>query len=78
MITNIKHGNDLITVDFNLNQIRVLKDYNKQGEIKFINISNMDTLLLRYYQEKGFIEMLKIILEDSGYKIRRYNCEVLK
>jgi hypothetical protein len=46
MIQNIKHKNDLITIDFNLKQIRVVKEFNNQDsnkrDISFIDLSDSD------------------------------------
>lgn len=42
MIINIKHKEDLITLDLRIKQIRYLRNPEKLGVISFINLSNDD------------------------------------
>lgn len=62
MIINIKHKNDLITLDFKINQIRYLKDFEKRGFIHFIDITETDKqayLFLFDYNRKFFFKSLR-------------------
>lgn len=48
---NIKYGNDFITIDLRLNQLRYIHDYKNSGIIEFVNIYNdlegLDSLIKR-------------------------------
>lgn len=59
---NIKNKKDLITLDLRTKQIRYLKDFEKHGEIFFINLSNDDKECYSYLfkEDKGlFFKTLK-------------------
>lgn len=64
MIINIKNKNDFITLDFNIKQIRYLKDFEKMGEIEFLNLSNDDIIGYKYLWENDKTLFLKTLKED--------------
>ena len=79
MIINIKNKKDLITLDFNLKQIRYLKDIEKRGEIEFINLSDDESDALSISEtEKYMLSVVQMILKDNGIKIKIKDLEVLK
>ena len=59
MIINVKNKKDLITLDLNLRQLRYLRDYEKRGEILFLDLSNSDVEGYSYL----FKEDLKLFKE---------------
>lgn len=79
MIINIQNKKDLITIDLRTNQIRYLKDYEKRGEIVFINLSNDDIagyLYLFNHDKTTFFKCLQEdILNNLGIKVylNRFN-----
>jgi len=89
MIINIKHKEDLITIDLSLKQIRYLKNYEtEKREIVFIPLSNDDTIGYEYFIQgeklnnnmflKQFFECIKEDLKDYDIKIKIKDLEVLK
>lgn len=80
MIINIKHKNDLITLDFKINQIRYLKDIEKRGFIHFIDITETDKqayLFLFDYNRKFFFKSLRDDLFNlSGIKTQLKSFEI--
>lgn len=82
MIINIKNKNDFITLDFNIKQIRYLKDFEKMGEIEFLNLSNDDIIGYNYLWDNDKILFLKTLKEDIksflNIDINLNNLEVLK
>lgn len=64
MIKNFSHGTALITFDGRLKQIRLLKD----GEIKFIELSNTENEILSYCNDGRFFKrLLRDILKENGF-----------
>lgn len=91
MIINIRHKNDLITLDFQINQIRYLKDNyktfhehtqqkDKDYKIKFIDITETDKqayLFLFDYNRKFFFKSLRDDLFNlSGIKTQLKSFEI--
>jgi len=61
---NLKHKNDLITLDLRTKQIRYLTDYENQGEIEFINLSNDDVSGYSYLYKEDKNIFYKTLQED--------------
>ncbi len=82
MIINIKNKSDFITLDFNIKQIRYLKDFEKMGKIEFLNLSNDDIIGYNYLWENDKTLFLKTLKEDIksflNIDINLNNLEVLK
>ncbi len=64
MITNIKNGNDLITIDYRLKQIRYLKNIAKHGPILFLDLSTGDVDGYQYLLKKD-VPLFKKALKDD-------------
>ena len=81
MITNIKHKNDLITLDYRTKQIRYLKDIEQRGQIYFIDLSNDDIEAYEYLFNEDKPLFFKSLKEDIksnlNLNIQLKNCEVL-
>ena len=82
MITNIKHKNDLITLDYRTKQIRYLKDIEQRGQIYFIDLNNDDIDAYEYLFNEDKPLFFKSLKEDIrnnlNLNIQLKNCEVLK
>lgn len=81
MIINIKHKNDLITLDFKTHQIRYLEDFENKGFIHFINYGHDISCYEYLFKEdkKIFFKSLREDLFDLiDKKIIIKNCEVLE
>ena len=72
MIINVKNGRDIITLDFQLNQIRYCRDIARHGRIEFLDQSDttMDCFKMLFALEgrKSFFESLA---EDVGNDVRK-------
>lgn len=85
MIINIKHKNDLITIDLRLKEIRYLINTKKEEMFKSviwdsIKLSNNDIEGLEFLNKNSPKTLLKSvcsILKDNGYKIKIKDLEVL-
>lgn len=64
MIIKIKNKTDLITLDLTTKQIRYLKDFEKQGEIFFIPLSNSDIEGYEYLFKEDKKVFLETLFED--------------
>ena len=64
MITNIKNGNDLITIDYRLKQIRYLKNVEKHDGNLFLDLSNGDVQGYEYLLKKD-LTLFKNTLKDD-------------
>lgn len=82
MIINIKNKLDLITLDLRIKQLRYLKDYEKEGQIYFINLNNDDIEGYYYLYNEDKKLFLKTIKEDlfnfENIRIKLKDLEVLK
>ena len=61
---NLKNNKDLITLDLRTRQIRYLKDFEKRGEIFFINLSSADVEGYTYLIREDYKLFLKTLKED--------------
>ena len=82
MIINIKHKNDLITLDLRIKQIRYLEDYKNRGFIHFINLRFDDIEAYTYLYNNHKDLFFKALKEDLKTNINKNilikNFEVLK
>jgi hypothetical protein len=71
MIVNVKNGKDVITLDFQLNQIRYCRNLARHGKIEFLDQSSttMDCFKLLYALE-GRESFFKSLAEDVGNDVR--------
>lgn len=77
-----KYKDDLITIDFRLNQIRYLIKPEHRGFIHFINISHddADAYLYLFNEDKHlfFKSLREDLFNNNGIKTQLKNFEVLK
>ena len=64
MIINLINKKDLITLDLRIKQIRFLKDFEKRGNIEFINLSNTDIEAYEYLFKEDKNLFINTIKED--------------
>jgi hypothetical protein len=85
MIINIKHKSDLITIDLNLKELRIIK--NRNEIFKTIKLSNNDIIGYEYAFKNNYIKTLLgcvvIDLKNSNtrkenYLVKLKDLEVLK
>jgi hypothetical protein len=61
---NLINNKDLITLDLRTRQIRYLKDYEKRGEIFFIDLSSSDVEGYIYLIKEDYKLFLETLKED--------------
>jgi len=61
---NLINNKDLITLDLRTRQIRYLKDYEKRGEIFFIDLSSSDVEGYTYLIKEDYKLFLETLKED--------------
>jgi hypothetical protein len=81
MIINVKNGKDVITLDFQLNQIRYCKDIAGHGPIEFIDQSKTIMDCYEYLRENNPPSFLSSLAEDmeneTGIGIDPNNLKVI-
>lgn len=82
MITNIKHKKDLITLDYNLRQVRFCKNISNHGEILFFDLSRDDVDAYEYLYNNAII-LFRVALRDDlfnnlGIKVQSNKMEVIQ
>ena len=79
---NIEHKNDLITLDFRLNQIRYCEDIKEQGFIHFVEMgrdsSNAYEYLFKEDKESFFESLKEDILNFTGKEIQIQNLKIIE
>jgi len=68
MIINVKNGKDVITLDFQLNQIRYCVDLKNHGRIEFLDMNGMTMDCYAYLYKESLTLFLESLAEDmEGY-----------
>ena len=70
MIINVKNGRDIITLDFQLNQIRYCRNIAEHGPIEFLNQS--ETIMSCYkilYAHPGRKSFFESLAEDMEHDV---------
>ena len=69
MIINVKNGNDVITLDFRMNQIRYCRNLKKHGKIAYLNQSQSTMECFEYLHKEVPDKFLESLAEDVGNEI---------
>jgi hypothetical protein len=72
MIINVKNGKDLITLDFQLHQIRYCRNIAKHGKIKFINQDDLSMACYKFLYDDNRESFLSSLAEDMEGYVRKH------
>jgi len=64
MIINVKNGKDIITLDFQLNQIRYCRNIAKHGRIEYLDFSELDLACYKILYDDDRPRFFSCLAED--------------